>query len=153
MGNVTAEGKPSSEYEEANIVNHLRICTQPGLDNDEPTCKDDIITMDVIPFHIPPAMDVLAELNDDDDLRVLAEMEVLNAVSDKQALDCEALLEVLAAESEQEFRREVAVVQDDLRNGMTTAIGEDYDHGLVQALKVSAHTFEQERTLLALLCH
>lgn len=60
--------------------------------------------------------------------------EVLNAVDDKQALDCEELLEVLAAESEQEFQREA--VQEDLRKGMTTALGENYDHELIQALRL-----------------
>merc|ERR1712211_162410 len=62
-------------------------------------------------------------------------------------MDCEILLEILAAESERELQHEIATVQMDLQKGITDITNEDCDADLIEALRASAQTFEEERRL------
>merc|ERR1712107_28714 len=85
--------------------------------------------------------------DDDDDLRVLAEIEAFKDANLDANMDCEILLEILAAESERELQHEIATVQMDLQKGITDITNEDCDADLIEALRASAQTFEEERRL------
>jgi len=169
MGNVTTQGKPVPRHEDVRVVN----CPQPSaplspFKEKNVTTEDVVAVADQFQANLKPCSsvipaddavecrnnvnvlassvrDILTGSDDDDDLRVLAEIEAFNAANSDATLDCEALMEILAAESQQEFQREIHAVQEDLRQGIVAATGQEYDDELVQVLRLSAHTFEQER--------